>query len=530
LRCVSRFHALPAGARRAAAPTAPRPLLPPQAPLCAGPRAGPILAYHILHSEVALANALECWLYHCEAAEALAGSGEALLDLLDYCARGTNRLIMAAHGRGGGSAGGGGAAANADPAGAAFAALAGGGAAGDGAGAAASTAAAAAAAAAQLSAWCADACFNIGCSCVTMLRFLAEHAPRLPLALLARMLDYHDLPLTMVPLLENPPWVRRVRREGAAGGGGGGSSPLTWQKYVGRVWRDAPPAELLRLTPLEGQPWLALRSLLLEPDARRRYALTPQRARALQRVRRYLSDALVDQVPPLAALRRCLDEAALAAAAAAAPPPAAAAAARGGALLLEPVVGGLDAVEREARVRAAAALAAAGAARPGDSEDGGWRAVRRLVLRHLFDCDEAAAELAAAAEPAAAAAAPPSRPLLRGGGDDAAGAAPQAAIMAALSPRVSVAALAAIYADDEEDEGAPLGGGITEVVAPLAPAPAASAAAAAAPRCRRCGGSGAAAPLKRCSRCAAVWYCGQACQHADWRQHREGCAAPAVSA
>ena len=115
---------------RRASPARPRPepsrALPPhylQASLSSGSRVGPILAYHILHSEAALANALACWLFHAAAAEALAAGGDALLDLLDYCMRGANRLIMAAHARS--SGGSGGAAANADPAGAAFAALGG---------------------------------------------------------------------------------------------------------------------------------------------------------------------------------------------------------------------------------------------------------------------------------------------------------------------------------------------------------------------------------------------------------------------
>ena len=518
---------------RRASPARPRPepsrALPPhylQASLSSGSRVGPILAYHILHSEAALANALECWLFHAEAAEALAAGGDALLDLLDYCMRGANRLIMAAHARS--SGGSGGAAANADPAGAAFAALGG-------------------EAAAKLAGYCADATFNIGCSAVTMLRYLAEHAPRLPLALQARLLDFHDVPLTMVPLIENPPWVRRVRRGGGGGGGGGNdNAPLIWQKFVGRAWVDVAPAELLRLTPLEGQPWLALYSLLLEPDARRRYALTAPRARALQRVRRYLSDALVEQLPPLAALRRCLDEAALGAAAAAAP------ATRGAALLLEPLVGGVDAVEREARARAAALRAAAGEAMPDDADDDGWRAVQRVAQRHLFGEETRAAVAAACAQP-------PQRSeqqllLLprRGGGDD--DDAPEARRRAApLSPRVSLYALAAIYDDggDYDDGGADdggggtrdgcdlftrrdgegggtaalaaaAGGGVDDAAPPPQPQPPPPVAG-----CKRCGARNA---LKRCSRCKLVSYCGQICQLADWADgHKATCVLPLQS-
>jgi hypothetical protein len=124
-------------------------------------------------------------------------------------------------------------------------------------------------------------------------------------------MDTHDVALLMVPLLENPPWVRRgittnttTTSSGVGGGGGGGG----WQKYIDHKWTDVPSGDLLRLTPCEGQPWLTLHALLLEPDLRRRYALSSHRRGTLARVRRFLNEVLLDQLPLLVDLQRFLDE------------------------------------------------------------------------------------------------------------------------------------------------------------------------------------------------------------------------------
>ena len=105
--------------------------------------------------------------------------------------------------------------------------------------------------------------FQTAVAAVGVLRCLCAHAERdLSLSALARLLQTHDLPLALVPLIENPPWTRR--REGAGGGGGG----VVWEKYVDFAWRHVPTQDLLLLTKCEAQPWLALFHLLASPRAR----------------------------------------------------------------------------------------------------------------------------------------------------------------------------------------------------------------------------------------------------------------------
>jgi len=63
---------------------------------------------------------------------------------------------------------------------------------------------------------------------------------------------------SLVPVLENPPWTRRL--------------PLSnqWQKRDGdgQKWNDVANADLLTLTKIEGQVWIALFSLVCNAEVR----------------------------------------------------------------------------------------------------------------------------------------------------------------------------------------------------------------------------------------------------------------------
>lgn len=54
--------------------------------------------------------------------------------------------------------------------------------------------------------------------------------------------------------------------------------------------------------------WLLLNNLLVDPKARAKYDMDAYRKEAVLRVRRYLNDILLDQLPILRDLQRVLDE------------------------------------------------------------------------------------------------------------------------------------------------------------------------------------------------------------------------------
>lgn len=59
------------------------------------------------------------------------------------------------------------------------------------------------------------------------------------------------------------------------------------------------------------QVWLALTNLVVDPNFRAKYNLNNFRKETLNRVRRFLNDLLIDQLPVLKDLQRVVDEVAL---------------------------------------------------------------------------------------------------------------------------------------------------------------------------------------------------------------------------
>ena len=141
--------------------------------------------------------------------------------------------------------------------------------------------------------------FKVCISACTIARFLAEHADSMPLNVVSRITDVHDYLVLMIPLIESPPWTRRNDNTGE------------WQKLVDFKWNKVLPIDLLKITKLEGQPWLALYHLLAKAVFRERYNLNSFRKGQLLRVRKYLNEVLLDQLPFLADIMRYMDELAI---------------------------------------------------------------------------------------------------------------------------------------------------------------------------------------------------------------------------
>ena len=150
--------------------------------------------------------------------------------------------------------------------------------------------------------------FSASVSCVALVRMYVEHLGELTVAGMSRLLETHDFLLSIVPLLEHPPWTR-ARHE--AVDGSATKKKRVWQKLVEGDWVDVAPERLLDVTKLEAQAWLALYWLTLHPEVRKRYGFDAYRKQTLLRARRFINDTLLDQIPVLADLQRFMDELAI---------------------------------------------------------------------------------------------------------------------------------------------------------------------------------------------------------------------------
>mmetsp|Transcript_3815 Transcript_3815/g.5931 ORF Transcript_3815/g.5931 Transcript_3815/m.5931 type:complete len:451 (-) Transcript_3815:188-1540(-) len=140
--------------------------------------------------------------------------------------------------------------------------------------------------------------FRICVSACSVARFLCEHSDNLPLSVVSRICDTHDLLMLFIPLIENPPWTRRLPNG-------------KWQKLVDFKWQDVQPIDLLKITRLEGQPWISLYYLMAKQVFRERYHLNSFRKGQILRVRKYLSEVMLDQLPFLVDIQRYMDELAI---------------------------------------------------------------------------------------------------------------------------------------------------------------------------------------------------------------------------
>ena len=107
-----------------------------------------------------------------------------------------------------------------------------------------------------------------------------------------RMLTTTDVPLLVVQLMEQRPWIHRK----------------TGQIYDNGQWRTCRPEDEDddNNHPVAAHLWLLLLSLLFHPAAPRKYDLNDYRCQQLLKLRAGLNQVLLDQIPPLADLERWL--------------------------------------------------------------------------------------------------------------------------------------------------------------------------------------------------------------------------------
>jgi len=161
-----------------------------------------------------------------------------------------------------------------------------------------------------------DAQYQTAIASVALSRYLCcENVNELGPSLLSRVLEVHDFPLLLVPLIEEPPWTRRrsvekrVSTSASSSTNTNNKNDMVWEKLDEQnEWKQVVSSELLRVTQLEGQPWLALYSLTTSKTFRESYGLDEYRKSQLMKVRKYIHESILDQLPVLGEVARYLDE------------------------------------------------------------------------------------------------------------------------------------------------------------------------------------------------------------------------------
>jgi len=135
--------------------------------------------------------------------------------------------------------------------------------------------------------------FNISMKVISIVRYLSDHYKSLAPYVLHRLLVTHDFPLMLIELLESPPWIMQKKHQ--------------LLKYIDGKWRRVSVEDRFILSKIEGQIWITLFHLLLEPECQKKYEITDQRKTKILKLRAYLHDVTLDQMPCLSELRRYVE-------------------------------------------------------------------------------------------------------------------------------------------------------------------------------------------------------------------------------
>lgn len=132
-------------------------------------------------------------------------------------------------------------------------------------------------------------------SCFSLIRFVSDHMESLPVPIIHQMFENNDIPCVLVPLLEYKPWLRK-------------NSKGDMEKYEDNKWSEILPHEKGRVTKIEAQIWLTIYNMFMTSDVNRKYEITNFRKQNLLRLRKFMTEVLLDQLPMLSGMHRALEE------------------------------------------------------------------------------------------------------------------------------------------------------------------------------------------------------------------------------
>jgi zinc finger MYND domain-containing protein 10 len=135
--------------------------------------------------------------------------------------------------------------------------------------------------------------FSCAIICISIVRFICDNLSSLNMPIVHQMTEVNDIPCILIPLLEEKPWLRTNSR--------GDQEVYEDQKWQVRKDKNQIPK-------VEAQIWLTIFSLFMCGEAQRKYEITTFRKSNLLRLRKFMNEVLLDQIPVLTEMLRSLEE------------------------------------------------------------------------------------------------------------------------------------------------------------------------------------------------------------------------------
>ncbi|XP_047520304.1 zinc finger MYND domain-containing protein 10 [Pieris napi] len=140
-----------------------------------------------------------------------------------------------------------------------------------------------------------DLQFDISMRCISIVRYLTEHMETAGVgaSISTNLYKTYDVPSLLCHLINLTPWKKI--------GDGGETQIFTFGR-----WTKPTSEDMSQLHRTEAQLWLCLRQLLLEPRLQHHYTIDECRRSAFCSLQAKITDAMLDQVPPLGDLKMFL--------------------------------------------------------------------------------------------------------------------------------------------------------------------------------------------------------------------------------
>lgn len=132
--------------------------------------------------------------------------------------------------------------------------------------------------------------FGISLKALSVLRYITDHTDNI--SVINHMLCIHNIPCVLVQLISCHPWSRCKAGQ--------------VEKYMDGTWKEIPVEDQLKMTKLDGQVWIALYNLLLSESCQQKYEFNNHNKNQLLKLRVFLTEVLIDQLPALGHLQRFL--------------------------------------------------------------------------------------------------------------------------------------------------------------------------------------------------------------------------------
>ncbi|GAB1598736.1 zinc finger MYND domain-containing protein 10-like [Argonauta hians] len=136
--------------------------------------------------------------------------------------------------------------------------------------------------------------FDVSVKALSIMRYVTDNVDGISLSILSRLLNTHNVPILLIELLENPPWTQE--KDG-----------ITY-KYYDCKWHEMKSAEdHMKMTKTEGQVWISLFNVIMKSSCQKKYEITSYRKNILMKLRSFLTETVLDQMPILSEMRRYLE-------------------------------------------------------------------------------------------------------------------------------------------------------------------------------------------------------------------------------